>query len=63
MLYKLEVVDLNLALVMVIGLSGDKGGVAPPLFLEREETHRGAPPLLGRCTTPLFLVPGSQQLV
>jgi hypothetical protein len=32
MLYKLKVVDLNLALVIVIGLSGDNGGVAPPLF-------------------------------
>ena len=51
MLYKLEVVEIYLEKVLVTRLSGDDGGVAPPLF-SREgklvERHRhpydGAPP-------------------
>jgi hypothetical protein len=39
MLYKFEVVEINLDQVRGTRLSGDHGGVEPPLFLEREETR------------------------
>jgi hypothetical protein len=42
MLYKLEVVEIDLEKVLVTWLSSDHGGVAPPLFSrEGENSSRG----------------------
>ena len=35
MLYKLEMVEIDLEQVLVTGLSDDHSGVAPPVFSER----------------------------
>ena len=56
MLYKLEVVEIYLEKVLVTGLSGDHGGVAPPLFSKEGENASGG-------TATLCPVPGSQRIV
>ena len=52
MLYKIEVVKIDLEKVLVTVLSSDHGGVAPHLFSKEGETRLVAPPPLGRCTAP-----------